>query len=69
MIRAYTVYTDSNLLLINRLHKIVTIFKNLALKFSIFDFKGLFTRRLKSFVRQGYFCFFKQTFERKKISA
>ena len=37
-------------------------------KSSIFDF-NLLTRNVKNFVRQTDFCFFKQTFERKKFSA
>ena len=64
----YAYCTDSQLLLINRLQKIVTIFKKFSLKFSIFDFKNFFTLSVKYFVRRAYFCFFKQTFERKKFS-
>ena len=66
---AYTVYTNINI--INRLHKILTIFKKLMLKFSIFEFKGLFTRSVKNFVHTAYLfiIFFKQTFKRIKFSA
>ena len=41
LIRAHEIhtYTDSSLLLVNRLYKIVTIFKKLTLNFSIFYFK------------------------------